>query len=158
MPNNDVDRAWDLMESVRFCMLSTWNGHELRARPMGAFVRRDEGAIWFFTDQRAHKDDEIRRYPRVCLAFAETGSEEYVSISGTAAITDDRDKIGELWSAGAKVWWGAVDNPAIRLVTVQPQEAEFWDSPGRIISNLKVAFALATGTHLDPGKHKQVRP
>jgi general stress protein 26 len=158
MAENDIDRVWRLMQTTRVCMFSNWDGARIHSRPMAALVRRDDHAIYFFTDDRAHKDDEIRRYPRVCLAFAETGSEEYVSISGTAAITDDRDKIGQLWSAGAKVWWGEADNPVIRLITVQPEEAEFWDSPGRVISNLKVAFALATGTHLDPGRHKQVRP
>jgi hypothetical protein len=29
-----------------------WNGSKLRARPMGAFVRRAEGLIYFFTDAR----------------------------------------------------------------------------------------------------------
>ena len=158
MAEDDTDRVWRLMETTRVCMFSNWDGARIHSRPMGALVRRDEHSIYFFTDERAHKDDEIRRYPRVCLAFADTGSEEYVSISGTAIVSDDRDKIGQLWSAGAKVWWGEPDNPAIRLITVRPEEAEFWDSPGRVISNLKVAFALATGTHLDPGRHKQVRP
>ena len=52
-------------------MLSNWTGTELRSRPMGAFVRRAEGAIYFFTDECTHKDDEIRQYPQICLAFAD---------------------------------------------------------------------------------------
>src|SRR5438132_13057393 len=89
MPDKDIDRVWELMESVRLCMLSTWDGTEIRSRPMGAFVRRKEGAIYFFTDERAHKDDEIRRYPRVCLAFADTSGQKYVSVSGKARIGID---------------------------------------------------------------------
>jgi len=53
------------MESIRFCMLSTWTGTKLRSRPMGAFLRRDERAIYFFTDVRAHKDEEVQEYPQV---------------------------------------------------------------------------------------------
>jgi general stress protein 26 len=158
MAEDDTDRVWRLIETTRVCMFSNWDGTKIRSRPMGAVVRRDERAIYFFTDKWADKDDEIRRYPQVCLAFADSGSEKYVSISGTAIISDDRDKIRQLWSAGAKVWWGEADNPDIRLITVQPEEAEFWDSPGRWISNLKVAFALATGAHLEPGEHRRVRP
>jgi general stress protein 26 len=158
MTEDDIDRLWRLMENIRLCMFSNWDGNRIHSRPMGALVRREEGAVYFLTDARAHKDDEIRRYPRVCLAFADTDGQKYVSISGTARLSADRDKIKQLWSLGAKVWWGDPENPDLRLITVQPEEAEFWDSPGRLISNLKAAFALATGTHLSPGKHQQVRP
>jgi general stress protein 26 len=93
-------------------------------------VRREDGAIYFLTDERAHKDDEIRRHPRVCLTFADTDGQKYVSISGTARLSAERDKIKQLWSLGAKVWWGDPENPDLRLITVRPEEAEFWDSPG----------------------------
>jgi general stress protein 26 len=61
--------------------------------------------VYFFTDERAHKDKEIREYPRVCLAFADTASQKYLSVSGTAEISADQKKIGELWAIPAKVWW-----------------------------------------------------
>ena len=86
MAQADVNRVWTLMESVRFCMLSTWTGTELRSRPMGAFVRRDEGLIYFFTDGRAHKDEEISAYPQVCLAFGDPTEQQYVSVSGVAEV------------------------------------------------------------------------
>ena len=156
MSDERVDRVWELMESVGLCMLSTWDGSRIHSRPMAAFLRRDEGAIYFFTDERAHKDDEIQRFPQVCLAFADTGGQKYVSVSGTARISDDRRKIDEFWSAGAKVWWGSPDNPKLRLLIVRPNSAEYWDAPGTLISAFKVAFALATGTTLDPGEHESV--
>ena len=156
MSDEPIDRVWELMESVRLCMLSTWDGRRLHSRPMGAFLRRDEGAIYFFTDERAHKDDEIRRFPQVCLAFADPDSQNYVSVSGTAHISADRRKIDEFWNLGAKVWWGSPDNPNLRLLTVRPASAEYWDAPGTVVGAFKVAFALATGTTLDPGEHKSV--
>ena len=156
MPDTDADRAWDLMEAVRFCMLSTWNGRELRSRPMGAFVRRDEGAVWLFTDVRAHKDEEISRYPQVCLAFADPRAQKYVSLSGVAWISDDRDKVRELWSIPPRLWWDGPDDPNLRLIRVTPQTAEFWDAPGNVISNIKVTFGLLTGTHPGAGEHGKV--
>ena len=36
------------------------------------------------------------------------------------------------------------------------EDAEYWDAPGTLISAFKVAFALATGQHLDPGEYKKV--
>jgi general stress protein 26 len=156
MPDNDVDRVWDLMESVRFCMLSTWNGQELRSRPMGAFVRRNDNAIWFFTDQRAHKDEEIRDYPQVNVAFADPGAQTYVAVSGSAHMSDDRAKIRELWSIPTRFWWDGPDDPDIRLIKVTPHSAEFWDSPGNLISSLKVTFGLLTGTHPKSGERGKV--
>jgi general stress protein 26 len=137
-------------------MLSTVSGRELRSRPMGAFVRRDVGLIYFLTDQRAHKEEEIERSPQVCLSFADPHGQKYVSVSGRAAISSDRRKIRELWSIPAKLWWDSPDDPNIRLLTVTPDVAEFWDAPGNVVSSLKVAFALATGTHVDAGEHKKV--
>jgi len=156
MATADLDRVWDLMESMRFCMLSNWDGTKLRSRPMGAFVRRGESAIYFFTDARSHKDDEICRHPQVWLAFADSHSQDYLSVSGAAEISSDRAKISELWSIPAKLWWKDPQDPNIRLLKVTPTEAEYWDSPGNLVSNFKVAFALLTGRHLDPGEHKSV--
>jgi general stress protein 26 len=123
---------------------------------MGAFVRPEEGAVYFFTDERAHMDDEIRQCPKVGLAFADTRRQKYVSVSGTAEISPDRDKIKELWAIPAKVHWKSPDDPHLRLIKVTPEQAEHWDAPGNIISGLDVLFALATGTHPRAGEHKKV--
>src|SRR5438046_694513 len=96
--NDNIERIWELMKSISFCMFSNWDGTRLHSRPMGAFVRRDENAIYFFTDHRAHKEEEIRQFPNVCLAFADTHRQKYVSLSGTAEIGADREKIKELWA------------------------------------------------------------
>jgi len=156
MPPTDTDRAWQLMERITFCMFSSWTGTKLRSRPMGAFVVRDESAIYFLSDARAHTDDEVRQFPQVCLAFADTRGQKYLSVSGTAQVSNDRAKIKELWSLPAKVWWESPDDPNIRVIKVVPEDAEYWDSPGTLISNIKMAFALAKGTHPDAGDHRKL--
>jgi general stress protein 26 len=156
MATSDLERVWELVESISFCMLSTWTGTELRSRPMGAFVRPREGLIYFLTDVRAHKDEEIREFPKVCLAFADPHRQKYVSISGSAKTATDRQKIKDLWSIPAKIWWESPEDSNIRLITVTPEHAEYWDAPGNVISNVKVAFGLLTGTHPDPGDHRKV--
>jgi len=96
MANGDVEHVWKLVESISYCMLSTLTGTKLRSRPMGAFARPEEGMIYLLSDVRAHKHDEIRKFPKVCLAFADPRGQKYVSISGSAAISSDRKKIREL--------------------------------------------------------------
>ena len=82
----DVERAWELMKKIGFAMLVTHDGDKLRARPMSAFLERDNNAIYFLTDARRHKDEEIARNPGVNLSFADAGDQKYVSVTGTAVV------------------------------------------------------------------------
>ena len=156
MSDSDSGRLWHLMESLRFCMLSNWNGPDVRSRPMTAVVRRKEGAIYFLMDVRRRKIEDIRKKPRVHLAFSHPGRQKYVSLHGSAEVSSDRMKINELWSIGAKVWWKTSDDPNICVIKVTPIEGEYWDSPRTWISNLNVAFGLLVGRHPYTGEHRKV--
>lgn len=154
--NDDAAHVWDMMGKHRICMLATHDGGVIRSRPMAAHVEPDENAVYFLTDERRHKDDEIRGNPNVCLAFAGSG-EDYVSLTGHAEVTNDRAKIKELWSMAAKAWWDSADDPNIRLLKVTPVDAEYWDGAGSVISSLKMATAAMTGGRPDLGENKKVR-
>jgi general stress protein 26 len=152
----DVERAWELMKKIGYAMLVTRDGDRLRARPMAAYVEREEDAIYFLTDARQHKDEELARAPAVNLSFADTGGQKYVSVSGTASITNDRDKIRELFSTPARAWWDNAEDPNIRVLKVRPEEAEFWDTPGKLIAFTKLAAASVTGTRPEIGGDRKV--
>ena len=152
----DIDRAWELMKKIGFAMLVTRDGDKLRARPMSAYLERENNAVYFLTDARRHKDDEIARNPNINLSFADTGSQKYVSVSGTAAVSNDRARIKELFSTPAKAWWDSAEDPNIRVLKISPEEAEFWNSPGTVISYVKMAAAAVTGTRPDIGENRKV--
>jgi general stress protein 26 len=152
----NVDHAWELMDKIGFAMLVTHDGDKLRARPMSACLRRDENAIYFLTDARRHKDEEIARDPHVNLSFANASNQKYVSVSGTAAVSNDRARIKELFSTPAKAWWDSAEDPNIRVLKITPDDAEFWDSPGSVISYVKMAAAAVTGTRPDLGDNRKV--
>lgn len=152
----DIDRVWDLMKKISICMLATWDGRELHARPMGAYVRREEDAIYFLSDVRRHKDDEIKQYSKVCLAFADTSGQNYASLAGHAEVSSDRAKIRELWGTPAKAWWDSPDDPNIRVLKVTPAEAEYWDAPGKTLAYIKMATAAMTGHRPDMGENRKV--
>ena len=155
--DKNVDRAWELMKKIGFAMLVTRDGNKLRARPMSAYLRREENAIYFLADARRHKDEEIARHPGVNLSFADTGGQKYVSLTGTAAISNDRAMIKDLFSMPAKAWWDSSDDPNIRLLRITPDDAEFWDSPGKVISYVKMAAAAASGSRPDLGDNRKVQ-
>ena len=137
-------------------MLVTHDGGKLRARPMSANLDRENNAVYFLTDARRHKDEEIAKNPGVNLSFADAGSQKYVSVTGTAVVSNDRAKIKELFSTTAKAWWDSADDPNIRVLKITPDDAEFWDSPGTVISYVKMAAAAVTGTRPDIGTNRKV--
>jgi general stress protein 26 len=152
----DTDRVWDLMKKIGFAMLVTRDGDRLRSRPMSAYLEREENAIYFLTDARRHKDEEIARDPNVNLSFADAGSQKYVSLTGHAVVSNDRARIRELFSTPAKAWWASAEDPNIRVLKITPDDAEFWDSPGSVISYVKMAAAAVTGTRPDLGDNRKV--
>jgi len=152
----DTDRAWELMTKIGFAMLVTQDGEKLRARPMSAYIDRAADAVYFLSDARRHKDDEIKQNPNVNLSFADASDQKYVSVSGTAVVSNDRAKIKELFTTTAKAWWDSADDPNIRVLKFTPEEAEYWDSPGTVISYVKMATAAMTGSRPDIGTNRTV--
>lgn len=153
---NDITKVWELAEKIGFCMLTTQTGADLRARPMSAYAEQLENAFYFLTDVASHKDEEVSRCPNVCLAFADSKGQKYVSISGVAEVQNDREKIRDLWATPAKAWWDDADDPSIRILKVTPSFAEYWDSPGTVISYIKMAAAAVSNTRPDMGENAKV--
>jgi general stress protein 26 len=156
---SNVDRVWDIAENIGTCMLTTATGKTLRSRPMHAIADRSAGLLWFITDHRGAKEDEIEAAPAVTVAFADTGSNTYLSMSGNAEIIRDATKAKELWSSEAQAWWskGPTD-PDVRVLCVRPESAEFWDTRGNSITiALKLAAARLSGSPPDLGENRKVQ-
>ena len=155
---SDIDNVWDIAESIRICMLKTGALGRLRSRPMHAVPDRDQGCLWFITDQRGAKDEEIQAAPEVCLAFADTHPNTYLSMTGRAEMLSDSSKARDLWSAEAQAWWpnGPAD-PDVRVLHVIPENAEYWDTRGNsIVVALKLVAARLSGNPPDLGENKKV--
>jgi general stress protein 26 len=128
---------------------------------MGAYVQSDEKAVFFLADARHQKDDDIKTddiktYGKVCLAFADTAGQKYVSVAGSAEVMADRAKIRELWNTPAKAWWESPDDPNIRILKVTPEDAQYWDAPGSAVAYVKMTVAALTGTPPNMGENRKV--
>ncbi len=155
--HDDTAKVWDLIDKIGFCMLATQDGRDIRSRPMSAYTKRRDGAVYFLTDVASHKDEEISLWPNVCLSFADTKAQSYVSVSGAAEVSNDRELIREIWSTPAKAWWDSPDDPSIRVLKVNPSFAEFWDRPGTVVSYIKMAAAAVSSARPDMGENEKVK-
>ena len=154
--DDHVERIWELAKRIGIAMFVTWDGKQQRARPLAATVKKDEGAVYFLTDVNGEKDDQITEFPHVSVSFADHKHSKYVALSGRAVISNDRAKIKELWNPFAKAWWDSPEDPAIRVIKVIPQDAELWDSPGRIVTTISMLAAAVTGRSPKIGENAKV--
>ena len=150
-------RVWQLVDGIKFCMFTTWNGEKQHQRPLTAMHEKDDGQIYFLVDEKGSKNWEAEKFPEVSLAFVDPGKHDYLTITGRAAITNDREKIKALWTPFAKAWWDSADDPSIRLLTVTPSEAEIWDGPNRLVAGAIMLAAAATKGPPPIGEHAHVK-
>ena len=141
-----VDRVWALIDAVKIAMVVTHQGprDELRARPMAAHPVREDNAIYFLTDADSGKVGEIKENSSVCLAFADTKTQNYVSVTGRARLSNDRARIKQFWSITDKAFWKDENDPAIRLLRVEPHEAEYWQGSAALVTYVKMIVARLT--------------
>ena len=155
---NHISRAWDIIEKAPIGMLTTQFADGLRARPLEARADRDAGLIWFVTDVRGAKDDEINADQDIGLAFIDEDNRAYLSITGRASVTRDTAKAKEIWKKTDDIWLqGGPGGPNVRVLRVEPVMGELWDGPS---STAGAAFEFAktrlTGEKLNFDENRKV--
>jgi general stress protein 26 len=157
--SGDPRKVYDMIRDVRVAMMTTLDvDGSLHSRPMHTMKPDAQGDLWFFTRRSAPKTAEVEREHAVNLAYADPGSQNYVSVSGRATIVTDQSRIDELWSEPLRAWFPKGKNdPEIALVRVRPERAEYWDSPSStIVHMVGYAKAALTGEPPHPGEHEKV--
>lgn len=145
------DHLWDLIKDTRAAMFTVRhpNGH-LHSRPMTMQNKGMEAdaSLWFFMSRRSEPVHDFASEPNVNVAFADPGSDRYVSVSGTAAEVQDLEKKRQLWSKMAEAWFpGGVEDHDLALVQVKITHANYWDvKDSKLVQLFKMAKAAMTGT------------
>jgi general stress protein 26 len=159
---SDQQTLWDLIKDVKFGMLThrhrdgSLNGHPLTTQNKSI----DEGSLlYFFISQKGGLAGRLREDGNVNIAYADPGSDTYVSVAGTARQSNDRATIERLWSPMAKAWFpGGVNDPDLELLEVRITHAEFWNVKDSKVTQLfKMAKAAVTGEPpKNMGEHKEL--
>jgi general stress protein 26 len=137
MPKTELEKFYALIEDLSFAMMTTRraDGH-LRARAM-ANQRQAPGAdLWFVTCAGTDKLGDLRHDPHVNLSYFRDSNQEWVSVSGIAELSRERDTIHELYSTEWRLWFpdrgdsrdGTADDPRIVLIGVTIHAAEFLEA------------------------------
>jgi general stress protein 26 len=160
---HDHEQLWDLIKDIKFAMFTTShaNGH-LHSRPMTTQNSKldEDRNLWFFMSLSGEPVGDLRREPQVNVSYADPGRDAYVSVSGTAVVSDDHAKKAQLWSKLTEAWFpGGVDDPDLALVRVSITHADYWDvKESKLVQLYKMAKAAVTGKPPEGlGEHREIR-
>jgi general stress protein 26 len=129
-----LDDLYKLIDGIDIAMLTTRrrDGH-LVSRAMQTQKRTTGTDLWFVTNWFDDKLDEIALDPHVNVSYYKDRTREWVSVSGTAIITKDKDLIRGLYKPDWKAWFaneggdkdGSPDDPRITLILVEAHSVTY---------------------------------
>jgi general stress protein 26 len=161
-----LDELYNLIEGIEIAMFTTRRPDgRLVSRPMATQTQAEGSDLWFVTDIESHKLDELEFDPQVNLAYYKDRTREWVSVSGTATITQDRKAIHELYRKDWKAWFGdeggerdgGPDDPRLALILVDVESVTYLkvDKPQPLVL-FEVAKGILTGTPPNVGKQREL--
>ena len=130
-----LDDLYSLIDGIETAMLTT-------RRRDGALVsramqtqRRTAGAdLWFMTNAESEKFEELAIDPHVNVAYYRDRTREWVSVSGHAILSKDRDLIDSLYKPDWRAWLGdegdgkrdgGPHDPRIALILVEAESVVY---------------------------------
>ena len=159
--SNARELLWELVKDIRFAMFTTRTDGRLRSRPMTTQNSEvdERSSLWFFMSRGSDAVGDLESDPVVNVAYADPGRDAYVSVSGEAAVVEDRAKKEQLWSRLAEAWFpDGVDDSELALVEVRIEDAEYWDvKESKVTQLFKMAkAAVVSEPPSGMGEHGEV--
>ena len=161
-----LDELYELISDMEIAMMTTRRTDGmLVTRPMATLKREAIADLWFVTDVESHKVDDLRADPHVNLGYYNGKTYEWVSVSGTATLTQDRGKIRELYQPDWKAWFndegggrdGGPDDPRLALILVDAESVVYMkQEKSKPVVLFELAKAALTGDRAELGTVRKV--
>ena len=161
-----LDDLYSLIEGIEVAMFTTRRADgRMVSRPMQVQKRESAADVWFVADIESHKFDELEHDDQVNLAFYNTKSREWVSVSGRALVTQDREIIHALYKPDWKAWFGdeggerdgGPDDPRLALILVSAESVTYLKSDRpRPLVLFEVVKGIVTGQPPKTGDLRQL--
>lgn len=156
----EIEHLAKLMKKIDIAMLATIGaGGHIVSRPLSTQCASFDGErVWFMTERDTPKVGEIRRHPKVNIAYASKDANTYLSLAGEARVVRDQALIDEFWNDAMKAFFpNGKDDPNLVLIEVEVDTIEYWDGPGSWIGKaLTFAVARVTGNDDVMGENRIV--
>jgi general stress protein 26 len=152
---------WNLISKIKVGMLTTVNGEgkkDLHARPMSLVQDDYDGTLYFFTSKNSGKVYEVvNDGQEVGITFSNPSEQVYVSLSGQAKLTQNKELISKYWSSGVAAWFpGGIDDPEVAILEVKINKGEHWNADeSKIIQLFEFVKAKLTDEVPEIGEHEK---
>lgn len=149
-----IEKLQQLIEHQSICLFSTrLNQIPQTTRPMSVQEVSDDGTFNFLSSTESNKNRDLIIDPRVQLYFMNTSDYEFLTIYGTATITQDKRTIEKYWNNMAKAWFPeGKEDPRVSVIQFSPSEGFYWDTKdGKLVSLIKIAASAMIGKTLQEG-------
>lgn len=147
-------------KAANVCLFGTALSRQpLNVRPMTVQSVDDAGSLWFLSSRSSHLNQQVAEDPHVQLLFGNPGAYEFMTLQGTAVISDDYVLRKKYWTPLAKTWFNeGPDDPDLTVICVEPHEGYYWDTKhGKVVSAVKIALGSMVGKTMDDSIEGEVR-
>ncbi len=131
-------KLWKANRHDRTMMLGLVELDDSHLRPMTGLLEEDRegGPIWFFTSS----DNELVGHSgrRALAAFADKGHDLFATIHGTLTEDTDPATVERLWNPFIAAWYKGKGDPKLRLLRLDPKEAQIWVNENSLFAGLKM--------------------
>ena len=166
-----LDELYELIDDMQIALMTTRrpDGH-LVTRPMDTQKQADgddSADLWFVTSTETHKVDELEADPHISLGYYNDSTKEWVSVSGIATLTQDRDTLHKLYQRDWKAWFpdeggnrdGGPDDPRLALIFVNAHSVVYMKAKHtRPVQLFEITKGLITGDQPDVGRTEKLTP
>ena len=159
---SELERFYALVEEIEIAMMTTRRRDQhLESRAMANQKRAAGADLWFVTADATAKVADLEADPHLNLAYYKNRTREWISVSGLATLSRDREKIHELYAEDWNLWFpdegdprhGTPDDPRFVLIGVEVHAAVFFelDKPQPVVL-YELAKGWLTGDTPDLGE------
>ena len=158
----ELDTLYELINDIEIAMMTTRrpDGH-LESRAMANQKPMAGADLWFVTLDGNAKLRNLEADPHINLSYYKDRTREWISVSGIATLSRDRQQIRELYAPDWKMWFpdegdprhGTPDDPRMVLIGVAIEAAVFLEvnKPSPVIL-YEMAKGWLTGETPDLGE------
>ena len=152
-----VDLAWKLMKDMRKGMLNTNDGSRVVGRPMALTQDEFNGKLYFFTDVRTNKVEQIHENSLVAVSFSNPGDDKYVHVDGSASIIKDQEMKDRYWSKVFELWYPeGKDASNVVLIEINVKNIEYWDSDNFVSQAIEASRSMLKNERAELGDNEEV--
>lgn len=120
----NISIAKEIMNGADNCTLITLdNEGRPRARTMDPFTPEEDLTVWFGTNPKSRKVDQIKNDPRVTLYYYDRSAVGYVMIQGTAELVNNKAAKKQYWKERWTAFYPDNDENYL-LIKVSPNQLE----------------------------------